>query len=186
MSPLGGAIRALQFAREAGLKLGVKGDRLTLEAEDAPPPAVLDLLKRHKEGVLALLRAEARPLASDADVAALKLQFEWGADEALSEQPLDRRRGGGGLSRAEASVPASPPERMWAAELAVLMAFTPGQRITDPARAAQYFAGEAHRVLDQARHEPNGAERLMAKYRRRGVGGLSANSTPPARPWEGN
>src|SRR5579875_1294652 len=114
-------------------------------------------------------------------VAALKLQIEWGADEALCEQPVVRLRGAGGLPRAE--VPAAPPERLWPAELAVLMAFTPGQRITDPVRAAQYFAGEAHRVLDQARAEPDGAARLMARYRRRGVGGLSANSTPPPRPW---
>lgn len=52
------AVRALRAAREAGVRVGVDGDALTLEADAAPPPAVLDLLACHKAGVVALLRRE--------------------------------------------------------------------------------------------------------------------------------
>ena len=38
------------------MKLRIDGDALTLEAASAPPPAVLDLLARHKAGIIALLR----------------------------------------------------------------------------------------------------------------------------------
>ncbi|MFG1290319.1 hypothetical protein [Xanthobacter versatilis] len=51
------AVRALRAARDAGVRIGVDGDALTLEAEAAPPAAVLDLLTLHKPGVVALLRS---------------------------------------------------------------------------------------------------------------------------------
>jgi hypothetical protein len=50
------AAEALKAARAAGIRLGIDGDDLLLEASAAPPPAVLDLLSRHKAGVVALLR----------------------------------------------------------------------------------------------------------------------------------
>jgi hypothetical protein len=50
------AAEALKAARAAGIRLEIDGDALTLEASEAPPPAVLDLLSRHKAGVVALLR----------------------------------------------------------------------------------------------------------------------------------
>jgi hypothetical protein len=50
------AVQALKAARAAGVKLGVDGNALTLEAATAPPPTVLDLLVRHKVGILTLLR----------------------------------------------------------------------------------------------------------------------------------
>jgi hypothetical protein len=50
------AAEALKAARAAGIRLGIEGDDLVLEASSAPPPAMLDLLSRHKEGILALLR----------------------------------------------------------------------------------------------------------------------------------
>lgn len=50
------AVRALRAARDAGVRIGVDGDSLTLEAEAAPPAAVLDLLTIHKPGVFELLR----------------------------------------------------------------------------------------------------------------------------------
>jgi hypothetical protein len=50
------AARALKAARAAGIRLGIDGDALTLEADVAPPTAVVDLLSRHKAGVVALLR----------------------------------------------------------------------------------------------------------------------------------
>lgn len=52
------AVRALRAAREAGVRVGVDGDALTLEADAAPPATVLDLLACHKAGVVALLRRE--------------------------------------------------------------------------------------------------------------------------------
>lgn len=50
------ASQALKLARAAGVRIGVDGDALTLHADAQPPPAVLDLLSRHKAQVLALLR----------------------------------------------------------------------------------------------------------------------------------
>jgi hypothetical protein len=50
------APQALKAARDAGVRIDVDGDALTLDADAAPPAAVLDLLSRHKAGVVALLR----------------------------------------------------------------------------------------------------------------------------------
>lgn len=50
------AAEALKAARAAGVRLGIDGDALTLEAATAPPPTVLDLLARYKAGIVALLR----------------------------------------------------------------------------------------------------------------------------------
>jgi hypothetical protein len=52
------AFQALKAARDAGVRIGVDGDALMLDAAAAPPAAVLDLLSRHKAGVIALLRAD--------------------------------------------------------------------------------------------------------------------------------
>jgi hypothetical protein len=51
------AAEALKAARAAGIRLGIDGDALTLEAFIAPPPALLELLSRHKGSILALLRS---------------------------------------------------------------------------------------------------------------------------------
>ena len=50
------AVHALKLARAAGVRIGIDGDDLTLDANAAPPSAVLDLLARHKAQVIALLR----------------------------------------------------------------------------------------------------------------------------------
>lgn len=50
------AVRAIREARAAGIQLGVDGDALTLSGFAAPPPAIIELLARHKAGILALLR----------------------------------------------------------------------------------------------------------------------------------
>jgi hypothetical protein len=50
------AVQALKAARDAGVRIGVDGNALTLGAEAAPPAAFLDLLSRHKAEVIALLR----------------------------------------------------------------------------------------------------------------------------------
>lgn len=50
------ASQALKAARDAGVRIGVDCDALTLDADAAPSAAVLDLLLRHKAGVVALLR----------------------------------------------------------------------------------------------------------------------------------
>jgi hypothetical protein len=49
------AAEALKAALAVGIRVGVDGDDLMLEAS-APPPAVLDLLSRHKAGIDTLLR----------------------------------------------------------------------------------------------------------------------------------
>jgi hypothetical protein len=50
------AAEALKAARAAGMKLGIDGDGLLLEAVTAPAPGVLELLARHKGDIIALLR----------------------------------------------------------------------------------------------------------------------------------
>jgi hypothetical protein len=50
------AVEALRAARAAGVDLRVDGDDLVLEACAAPQRATLDLLSRHKPGIVALLR----------------------------------------------------------------------------------------------------------------------------------
>jgi hypothetical protein len=50
------AAQALKAARDAGICLALDGDALILEAATAPPPALLDLVSRHKAGIVALLR----------------------------------------------------------------------------------------------------------------------------------
>ena len=50
------AAAAIKAARTAGIRLGIDGDALTLEAATAPPATVLDQLAHHKAGVMTLLR----------------------------------------------------------------------------------------------------------------------------------
>jgi hypothetical protein len=50
------AFQALKAARDAGIRIVVDGDAITLEADAPPPAGVLNLLSRHKAGVVALLR----------------------------------------------------------------------------------------------------------------------------------
>ena len=50
------AVHALELARAAGVRIGIDGEALTLDADAAPPSAVLDLLACHKAQVIALLR----------------------------------------------------------------------------------------------------------------------------------
>jgi hypothetical protein len=52
-------VGALKAASAVGVRFGIDGDALTLEASAVPPPAVVELLARHKAGILALLRPTA-------------------------------------------------------------------------------------------------------------------------------
>ncbi len=49
------AIEALRKARENGVRLGVAGADLILDAEREPPAPVLEELRRHKAGIINLL-----------------------------------------------------------------------------------------------------------------------------------
>jgi hypothetical protein len=50
------AAEALKAAREAGIELELEGDDLVWEADERPTAAILDLLSRHKAGIMRLLR----------------------------------------------------------------------------------------------------------------------------------
>jgi hypothetical protein len=50
------AVQALKAASAAGVRLGIDGKDLTLEADAAPPPSVINLLTCHRADVIALLR----------------------------------------------------------------------------------------------------------------------------------
>ncbi len=56
------ALQALKAARDAGVRVRIDGDALTLDANAAPPPAVLDLLTVHKPGVIALPRTGSKKI----------------------------------------------------------------------------------------------------------------------------
>ncbi len=50
------AVEALKQARSSGVRVGIDGDFLDLEASAPPPAEVLDLLARHKPDIVILLR----------------------------------------------------------------------------------------------------------------------------------
>jgi len=52
------AAEVLERAHTAGLRIEVDGKDLLLEASTAPPPTVLDELRRHKPEIIVLLQAE--------------------------------------------------------------------------------------------------------------------------------
>src|ERR1700730_15934729 len=52
------AAEALKAARAAGISVRIDGDDLLLEAPTAPPPAVLDILSRHKADIVTLLQGQ--------------------------------------------------------------------------------------------------------------------------------
>ena len=83
------AAEALQAASAAGVRIGIDGDDLMLEAEAAPPPALLSILARHKSEILNLLRPANDPWSMQ----------DWWAwfDERAAIIEFD-----GGLSRREA------------------------------------------------------------------------------------
>jgi hypothetical protein len=49
------AAEALKAVRAAGIRVGIDGDDLMIEALEPPPSALLDLLARHKAGIIKLL-----------------------------------------------------------------------------------------------------------------------------------
>ena len=51
------AIEAIRLARENGIRLGVAGADLILDADREPAPRVLAAIRRHKAGIVALLTA---------------------------------------------------------------------------------------------------------------------------------
>ena len=53
------ATEALALAHAAGVRVRTDGDDLVLEASAPPPPAVLDLVSRHKADIITLLRSPA-------------------------------------------------------------------------------------------------------------------------------
>ncbi len=83
------AAAALKAARKVGVRVTVDGGDLVLDAEAPPPEPILDVLRRHKHEIVALL-------ATDAD--------DWSAED---WQTFFEERSGiaefdGGLPRAEA------------------------------------------------------------------------------------
>jgi hypothetical protein len=83
------ATEALSIACAAGVRIGVEGDVLVLEAAAPPPSAVLGELRRHKAEIIALLRSE---------------RDGWTADDwrALFDERAGRAEFDGGLPRAQA------------------------------------------------------------------------------------
>ena len=53
------AMEAIRLARESGIRLGVSGQNLTLDAARKPPAQVVDSIRRHKADIVALLTPRA-------------------------------------------------------------------------------------------------------------------------------
>ncbi len=51
------AVEAIRLAEESGVHLGVAGTDLILDADREPAPRVLEAIRRHKAGIVALLTA---------------------------------------------------------------------------------------------------------------------------------
>jgi hypothetical protein len=87
------AASALRAAHAAGIQLRLDGDELVLAAAAPPAPAMIDILSRHKAGLMALLRP-----AEDG----------WAATDwlVLFEERAGVLEFGGGLPRAEAEAQA--------------------------------------------------------------------------------
>jgi hypothetical protein len=87
---------AFKAARAAGIQLGIDGDHLVLEAAVPPPPAVIDLLSRHKDEVLALIAAREYE-SNESKLLTPWVQFkevtQSAEDELGFEQPCAARRG---------------------------------------------------------------------------------------------
>jgi len=49
------AIDVIRMAQQCGVRIGVEGDDLILDADREPAPQVLDAIRRHKANVVALL-----------------------------------------------------------------------------------------------------------------------------------
>ncbi len=105
------AAEALQMAHAAGIDLSFDGNDLVLEAPSEPPFAVLDMLRRHKAGVVdaaatwaagPLLRLVCRGMASSFSTSSAgtaepdagltyaakpRLAFEWCLSEWLNRNP---------------------------------------------------------------------------------------------------
>ena len=52
------AVEVLRMAQEHGIRLGIAGADLVLDAEQEPAPAVLEAIRCHKAGIVALLAAD--------------------------------------------------------------------------------------------------------------------------------
>jgi len=52
------AVEALRLAQENGVRVGIAGADLILDAEREPAPAVLEAIRHHKAGIVALLIAD--------------------------------------------------------------------------------------------------------------------------------
>ena len=91
------AAEAIFAARAAGVRLGIDGEDLVLEAPAPPPCAVLDLLLRHKSDIVALLR-----LGRDG----------WSAEDwqAFFDERAALAERAGGLRHARSDWPRSFPE----------------------------------------------------------------------------
>jgi hypothetical protein len=80
------AAKALRIAREAGVTVGVAGNKLTLKADAKPSPSILELLARHKSGVIDLLR----PLTDGWSIDDWIIRFDELAGSAEFEQHRSR------------------------------------------------------------------------------------------------
>jgi hypothetical protein len=125
------AAEALKSARAAGIDLGMDGDNLVLEASAPPPASILDLLSRHKAGIVALLRSVAAAPETDEnwqarfDERAGILEFDEGLSRPEAEALAIAQIGPRPTPFAPTSPPSSPPTQPTASAAGCGPATTP-------------------------------------------------------------
>jgi hypothetical protein len=100
------AVQALQLARSAGIQVKIDGEDLLLEALAPPSAAVLDLLSRHKTGILTMLR----PRVDGWSAEDWRIFFEERASIAEFDGALPRPQAKERAFALEASVPMKEPD----------------------------------------------------------------------------
>jgi len=145
------AAQALKAAHDVGIRIGIDGDDLILDADAAPPAAVLDLLSRHKAAIVALLCTESdagsAPVVDEAEREAIAIELG-GVPEIYAKA----------FAAIQAHPPADIPQNRWE------------RFIDDAGRFLDQWGAEAER-LGWAPEELFGLDPIapMARYDRMGL-----------------
>jgi hypothetical protein len=148
------ATETLAAAQAAGVRLGVNGTNLLLEADRGPPPGLLDALRENKLAMLALLRTKGAP-------APLSSDDEEAIAEAIEERAAIREYDGG-ETREVAEREARAATRIYRALVAMpddrpprwVTMLLPGVDSLKEASEAAHWQFGSDRVIDVGSHQP--------------------------------
>jgi hypothetical protein len=150
------AVETFAAAQAAGVRIGIDGANLLLEADHAPPPDLLDALRRDKPEILTLLRARE---TREASPPALPPEDQEAISEAIEERAAIREFDGG-ETREVAEQQARSAMRIYRALVAMpddrpprwVTMLLPGVDDLEEARQAAHWQFGPERVLDVRPH----------------------------------